>query len=128
MQGGSLTDIAGSVPEEVDGHLVCILFSQHLLQHPTAALLNSQGSSHAESSLVMQHPKAASPPSQGHRYAESGVTMQNHSGLCQVRASNPTFLYFIWKAAPRPIGIPSPMKANPPSCTKERLSVAGHVR
>ncbi len=29
----------------------------------------------------------------------------------------PTFLYFIWKAAPRPMGMPSPMKANPPSCT-----------
>ncbi len=37
MQGGSLTDIAGSVPEEVDGHLVGILFPQHLLQHPRAA-------------------------------------------------------------------------------------------
>ena len=43
-----------------------------------------------------------------------------------MQASNLTFLYFIWKAAPRPIGIPSPMKANPPSCVDKRLSVAKH--
>ena len=61
MQGGMLTNIAGSVPKEVDGHLVGILFPQHLLQHP----------------------KTASTPSQGHAYAESGLIMQDNPGLCQ---------------------------------------------
>ena len=118
MQRGRLTDIAGSVPKEVDGHLVGILFPQHLLQHATAA----------------------SPPSQGHGNAESGPVMHDNPGLCQhdqtaisiccrseLLASGLTFLYFIWKAAPRPMGIPSPIKANPPSCTKAQLSVAAHV-
>lgn len=49
---------------------------------------------------------------------------QRHSQLKPV--SQPwqgmrTFLYLIWNAAPRPIGIPSPMKANPPSCKSPKF-------
>ena len=42
MQRGLLTDIAGTIPEEVDGHLIRPLFPKHLLQHPKATLLSAK--------------------------------------------------------------------------------------
>jgi hypothetical protein len=34
-----------------------------------------------------------------------------------------TCLYFIAYAAPKPTGMPSPMKANPPSCQHPMVSI-----
>ena len=54
MQRGPLTDIAGAVPKEVDGHLICTLFPKHLLQQPRVASRNSQNTDIAESGMTMQ--------------------------------------------------------------------------
>ena len=50
-----------------------------------------------------------------------------HQGLVLMQSAvarrSPTFLYLILKAAPSPIGMPSPMKAKPPSCEQHKPSV-----
>eukprot|EP00983_Pelagomonas_calceolata_P121892 1160849-Pelagomonas_calceolata.AAC.5 len=96
--------------------------------------------SQLDSELIKSHQKMCMPVSQArarahththvHTHAHTHTHTQERKSACTIFTTKPTLSspytsrrYFDWNAAPRPMGMPSPMKAKPPKklCLSENM-------